>query len=219
MLCAASRGGVFSCQAIRCCQRRCCALICDAGLLAVHRNSHEVPSLLVPGHVYTLRFALRHSAYRVAAGHRLRVAIASAEFQNAWPIGQTGGEHGALGRSNASHIVLPVAPDDADPFTPIRSTASPHSLPAPETLAQPTYRLELDLVNDTVSCVLQPPDVGRTSSHSHYTVSNRESAHTMISALPTHLAVHLMLGIRIEAACQSSSHPTGYTHLSQVWIT
>jgi len=155
----------------------------------------------------------------VSAGHRLRVAIASAEFQNAWPIGQTGGEHGALGRSNASHIVLPVAPDDADPFTPIRSTASPHSLPAPETLAQPTYRLELDLVNDTVSCVLQPPDVGRTSSHSHYTVSNRESAHTMISALPTHLAVHLMLGIRIEAACQSSSHPTGYTHLSQVWIT
>ena len=40
------------------------------------------------------------------------------------------------------------------PFALLRLTASPHSFPAPETLAQPTYRLELDLVNDTVSCVL-----------------------------------------------------------------
>jgi predicted acyl esterase len=194
-------------------------LICDGGLLATHRDSHEVPSPLVPGRIYTLRVPLRHCAYQVAAGHRLRVAIANAEFQNAWPTGQPAVNTVYFGGSNASHIVLPVAPADPQPLAAPRLADSPHAAPAQDTLAPPTYRLEVDLVKDTVSCVLQPADAGRTSGQSRYTVSNRDPANTVISASATHAAVHPTLDIRIEATCQTSSNATSYTHLSQVRVT
>ncbi len=61
------------------------ALIADGGLLASHRESHELPQPITPGEIYELRIPLRHTAYELAPGHRLRVAISSAEFQNAWP--------------------------------------------------------------------------------------------------------------------------------------
>ena len=85
-------------------------LITDGGLLATHRNSHDAPEGLTPGQVYLLRIPLRHCAYAIETGHRLRVAIASAEFQNAWPTGEAAVNTIHRGGEHASHIVLPVAP-------------------------------------------------------------------------------------------------------------
>jgi uncharacterized protein len=194
-------------------------LITDGGLLATHRNSHETPEALVPGQIYELRFPLRHCAYAIAPGHRLRVAIAGAEFQNAWPTGQPAHNTIHHGGDRASHVVLPMVPADARPLPPPTFAPSPHALPAKEALARPEYRFELDLVGDTVSCVLRTPEGGRTSNHSRYTVSNREPARTTIIASATHVAVHPTLDIRVEATCQTSSDAASYTHLSQVRIT
>jgi hypothetical protein len=193
-------------------------LICDGGLLATHRNSHERPEPLVPDQVYELRIALRHCAYRVPAGHRLRVAIAGADFQNAWPTGGRAVHTVQCGGDRASHVVLPVAPADPNPLPEPDLTPPPHAMPA-EALARPEYRFELDLVDETVSCALRPADAGRTSSHSHYTVSNRDPARTVISASATHIAEHPTLEIRVEATCQTSSDATSYSHMSQVRIT
>jgi len=96
---------------------------------------------------------------------------------------------------------------------------SPHALPPAEALARPEYRVEFDLVADTVSCVLRTPDGGRTSNHSRYTVSNNDPARTVITGTATHVAVHPTLDIRVEATCQTSSDVGSYTHLSQVRIT
>jgi uncharacterized protein len=194
-------------------------LISDGGLLATHRDSHEAPEKLVPDQVYALRISLRHCAYAIAAGHRLRVAIASAEFQNAWPTGEAAVNALYRGGDRASHIVLPVAPPDALPLPPPVFVPSPHELPAVETLARPEYRIELDLVDDTVSCVQCPPDGGRPSSRSRYTVSNRNPARTVVTSSATHVAVHPTLEIRVEATCQTSSDATSYSHLSQVRVT
>ncbi len=194
-------------------------LITDGGLLATHRDSHDAPEGLTPGQVYLLRIPLRYCAYAIETGHRLRVAIASAEFQNGWPTGEAAVNTIHRGGEHASHIVLPVAPAGLHPLPPPVFLPSPHTLPAVETLARPEYRLELDLVNDTVSCVLRPPDGGPTSGHSRYTVSNRHPARTVIAASATHVAVHPTLDIRVEATCQTSSDETSYTHLSQVRIT
>jgi hypothetical protein len=194
-------------------------LICDGGLQATHRNSHDAPEALTPGKVYLLRIPLRHCAYAIEAGHRLRVAIASAEFQNAWPTGEAAVNTIHRGEEHASHIVLPVAPADLHPLPPPVFVPSPHALPAVETLARPDYRFELDLVDDTVSCVLRPPDGGRTSGRSRYTVSNRHPARTVITASAMHVAVHPTLDIRVEATCQTSSDESSYTHLSQVRVT
>jgi uncharacterized protein len=194
-------------------------LICDGGLLATHRNSHESPEKLVPGHVYALRIPLRHCAYAIAPSHRLRIAVSSAEFQNAWPTCQHAVNTVFRGGDHASHIVLPVAPRDVYPLAPPEFSASPHALPLAASLARPDYRFELDLVDDTVTCVLRAPEGGRTSNHSRYTVSNRDPAHTTITASATHIAVHPTLDIRVEATCQTSSDTESYMHLSQVRIT
>jgi predicted acyl esterase len=66
----------------------------------------------VPGDVVTLRFSLLPTSWRVAAGHRLRLAIAGADAVN---FGQV--PHGrpptlAINRGGAhpSSIVLPLRP-------------------------------------------------------------------------------------------------------------
>jgi uncharacterized protein len=194
-------------------------LISDGGLLATHRNSHEAPEPLVPGGVYELRFTLRHCAYAISPGHRLRVAIASAEFQNAWPTGQPARNTIHRGGQHASCITLPIAPAAQQPLPPPSFAASPHPLPAADALAQPEYTFHLDLVNDTVTCELRAPKGGRTTNHSRYTVSNRNPAHTMIDSTATHVAMHPTLDIRVEAGCQTASDAASYTHLSTVEIT
>lgn len=194
-------------------------LICDGGLLATHRNSHECPERLVPGQVYALRVPLRHCAYAIQAGHRLRIAIASADFQNAWPTGQHAVNTIFRGGRYASHIVLPAAARDAHPLAAPEFAASPHALPAADSLARPGYTFEFDLVDDTVTCALRAPQAGRTSNHSRYTVSNRDPARTTIIGSATHTAVHPMLDICVDATCQTTSDADGYTHLSHVSIT
>ena len=89
-------------------------LISDGGLLATHRTSHERPELLIPGQIYELRIALKHCADVLAPGHRFRVAIASAEFQNAWPTGMPAHNTIFRGAAYPSRVVLPVAGADRE---------------------------------------------------------------------------------------------------------
>ena len=77
-----------------------------------HSYSRADAAPLVPGEVATLRFSLLPTSWRVAAGHRLRVAIAGADADN---FGQV--PHGRppilaiqRGGAHASSIVLPLRP-------------------------------------------------------------------------------------------------------------
>lgn len=50
-----------------------------------HRDSHAEPQPLTPGEVVRAEFALDHIAYRVPAGHRLRVSLSTAYWPLLWP--------------------------------------------------------------------------------------------------------------------------------------
>jgi len=50
-----------------------------------HRTGHATPEPLVPGEEVEVRVALDHIAYRLPAGHRLRVAVSSAYWPMIWP--------------------------------------------------------------------------------------------------------------------------------------
>ncbi len=50
-----------------------------------HHASHSDPQPLVPGQPITVTLRLDHIAYRVPAGHRLRLAISSAYWPMIWP--------------------------------------------------------------------------------------------------------------------------------------
>lgn len=60
-------------------------LISYGVLNLTHRNSHEFPEWLVAGEIVTARVVLDQCAYRVPAGHRLRVAVSSAYWPMIWP--------------------------------------------------------------------------------------------------------------------------------------
>lgn len=50
-----------------------------------HRNSHAVPEALEPGKSYEISFKLDDIAYRLPAGHKLRVAVSSSYWPMVWP--------------------------------------------------------------------------------------------------------------------------------------
>ncbi|RAZ91381.1 peptidase S15 [Mesorhizobium hawassense] len=50
-----------------------------------HRNSHEFPQALVPGETVSARVVLDQCAYRVPAGHKLRIAVSTAYWPMIWP--------------------------------------------------------------------------------------------------------------------------------------
>ncbi len=192
------------------------ALIADGGLLASHRSSHEAPEPIVPGEVYELSIKLRHTAYRIAAGHRLRVAVSSADFQNAWPTGVAAHNTVHRGRTHPSRVILPIAAADRHPLPPPSFHGSPHPIPTADAIERPGYSLSHDLVDDTVTCSLVSTG---GSNRSAYTVSNCNPAHAVINSSYSYTAPHPTLDIRVVATCQTASDATSYIHSAQVEIT
>lgn len=50
-----------------------------------HRNNHELVELLTPGELYKVSIPINHIAYKVPAGHRIRVSISTAYWPLIWP--------------------------------------------------------------------------------------------------------------------------------------
>jgi len=61
------------------------AHICVGVLNLTHHQSHENPEPLIPGEPIKISFALDQMAYKIPAGHRLRVAISTSWFPTLWP--------------------------------------------------------------------------------------------------------------------------------------
>jgi hypothetical protein len=75
-----------------------------------HRSSHAEPQPLEPGTTYEVELDLDHIAYRVPAGHRLRIAVSSAYWPLIWPSPEA-----ASLRLHQGQLVLPRRPSgDAD---------------------------------------------------------------------------------------------------------
>ncbi|MEZ2328556.1 CocE/NonD family hydrolase [Mesorhizobium sp. RCC_202] len=60
-------------------------LISYGVLNLTHRTSHEFPEALAPGETVSARVVLDQCAYRVPAGHRLRIAVSTAYWPMIWP--------------------------------------------------------------------------------------------------------------------------------------
>jgi putative CocE/NonD family hydrolase len=85
----------------------------SAGILNLtHRSSHASPEPLEPGVVTEVRIALRATAHRFAAGHRIRLSVASSMWPVVWPSpfpAEYGLHLGGAGPS-ASRLILPTLP-------------------------------------------------------------------------------------------------------------
>ncbi len=105
-----------------------------AGLLNLtHRRSHTDPEPLEPGRIEVVRVPLRAAGYRFAAGHRIRLSVATSAWPVIWPSPypgnvrlHLGGAPGSPGREAA--LELPVVPAD-DAIAPLDRKTSPPELP------------------------------------------------------------------------------------------
>lgn len=70
-----------------------------------HRNGHAHPEPLVPGREYTAQVQLNDLGHRLAAGHRLRIALSTSYWPIIWPSPEPGVLEIAPGRSS---VILPV---------------------------------------------------------------------------------------------------------------
>jgi predicted acyl esterase len=126
-----------------------------------HRDGMEHPAPMVPGQTVDVTVTLDMAGYRVAAGHRLRVALSNSYWPFVWPSP----EAGRLVLSGGM-LDLPVHDGTAPGWTP---PPVEHAAPWAHRVLRPARavrRIEHDLIGGTVALVVET-DEGATEDAAH----------------------------------------------------
>jgi hypothetical protein len=190
-------------------------LVSDGGLSATHRASHTRPELLNPGEVYELRIPMKSMAYVFPAGHRIRVDISSADFQNAWPVSKAALNAIHRSRGHSSRVILPVAPEQEPKLPKPDLKPSPNALPKRENIQKPEYTVTYDLVRQTV---MVRTSTGASGSAT-FTVSAKNPAEAVMTATQDFLVSKPDMQVKVEAQCVTSSDTNSFRHLVEVEVT
>ncbi|WP_025056655.1 CocE/NonD family hydrolase [Sulfitobacter noctilucicola] len=127
-----------------------------------HRDSAANPAPLIPDQAFDVTFNLDHIAYRVPAGHRLRVSISDAYWPLIWPSpGRT-----ALSLT-AGHIDIPQRPSgDSDEHTFAPPTAADPWQTEELRPENHIRRREMDMVSGITTLVIED-DFGKIRDIDH----------------------------------------------------
>ena len=108
------------------------ALVTTGVLNGTRRASLTQPEPMDPEQIYELDIELDCTAWRFAPGHRIRLAVSSADFPNLWPTPFPGTNRVYRGAGTPSRLLLPVVPirqpDDEAAPTPAVAPVSPYTL-------------------------------------------------------------------------------------------
>jgi predicted acyl esterase len=202
--------------------------VSDGGLLTSHRTSHEKPEPIEPGTVYELTIDLKYMAYVFPAGHRIRLDVASADFQNAWPVGKAAVNTVHRGGNYASRLVLPVTPVQLPALPPPDLHPSAHVPPKPEDFGTSEHTITRDLVNQTVTVNLVKTTQSKSADgltaslrdiRSSYTVSRTRPADATIRATMTYDIQRPEGKIHVQASDTLASDAASFRYLTEVEIT
>ena len=128
-----------------------------------HRDGHAAPAALEPGREYDITLDLDHIAYRLPAGHKLRVAVSTAYWPLIWPapdaatLTLSGGELSLPVRDSSGtspEWVFP--PPEADAPWQTRSLRDGNHI----------RRTETDMTTGTVSLIIED-DFGKVEDADH----------------------------------------------------
>lgn len=197
--------------------------LADGGLLATQRNSHSQPEPMEPGKVYELEIDLKYVAYQFEKGHRIRVSVASADFQNAWPTAKPAVNGLYRDESRPSRIVLPITPVQSPllPDPKLRPSPRPGATMAdiPRNIR---HEITHDFVKETVTALLEKTSTSRKVSglaHSTYMVSLRNPADTVLKATFLYTVARPETRITVEANEVLTSDLESFRFLCQVEVT
>ena len=137
------------------------ALVCSGVLNGTRRASLDHPQALESGAVYALRIDLDATAWRFRKGHRIRLAVASADFPNLWPTPYRGTNRIYRRPTEWSRLFLPVWPlragTDEIAFAP-GSAVDPYALGPQE----PVWQLIDDVMGQRKGLKTQTRDMFQT---------------------------------------------------------
>ena len=194
------------------------ALITKGWCNAAWREGWTAPVAVPPGAPLELTVPLLACAYRLAAGHRLRLMLATADLPNVWPTPHAAVHHVRRGGARPSRLMLPVCPPPPKgaPAPSVKVLPEP---PCLETMTPPDYRHTRDLVNDTAT-LAHTVNYGPNWQHrGEYTVSARDPARTVARA-SADLATELPgQRIVVKAQCITTSDAAALHHVVTVAIT
>ena len=127
-----------------------------AGILNLtHRDSHTEPSPLKPGEVTEVRIELRATAHRFAAGHRIRLSVASAMWPVVWPSPDPAeyGLHLGGDPASAARLMLPVLPPAhvGPTVPPFKTTPAGHRAIGSYRGEPPVWRVIEDVIDGSVT--------------------------------------------------------------------
>jgi uncharacterized protein len=145
--------------------------ICHGMLNLAHRDSMEHPASVPVGTAFEVTVTLDQTAYRLAAGHRLRVALSTTYWPFLWPTGDAATLSLARGR-----LDLPVHAGVAgDEWTPPDAECAPpwrRSVLRPPKAAR---RIERDLISGEVTLVVLD-DTGLVENADHGLITGESMA-------------------------------------------
>ena len=189
-------------------------LVRYGGLDATHRSSHSDPQPLSPGEIYALEIPLKTMSYVFEPGHRLQIAIAGADFQNAWPTGEPGVHSVHRGGVHASRVVLPVVPLQS-PELPLPEL---HPLPTadPQSLSQPVeYSITRDLATQETTARLHVATGAagdRLELRSQFTVDDRDPAVAILRAEAFYKMIRAEFDIEVHSDESTTSDRDSFHH-------
>lgn len=143
--------------------------ICHGMLNLCHRKSREHPAHLVPGETFTADLTLDQCAYRLAPGHRLRVALSNSYWPFVWPSPEpvrltlTAGELNLPVHQGGTTNEWTFPPPEMAP-------AWRHKVHAP---GHAVRRIERDLLTGKVSLVIE--DQGPENENLDHGLTTRET--------------------------------------------
>jgi putative CocE/NonD family hydrolase len=132
----------------------------SAGILNLtHRRSHERPEALEPGRLEEVRLTLRPAGYRFAAGHRIRVSVASSAWPVVWPSPFATEFELHRGPATPSRLILPVVPPAGGPgdvAVPAFKTTPPDQPPVggEGRADEPVWRISTDVIAGSVTVTI-----------------------------------------------------------------
>src|SRR5262249_46753722 len=156
-------------------------------------------------------------AYRFRPGHRLRLMIASADFQNAWPTPLPHTLTVYHGAEFPSRIELPLA-GHRD-----LSLPAPRFLPSdfpplpPDQLPTPAHSISPGLIRSPVR-VSTPTLSGIGVNRSHFTVHVDRPAEAVVRSEFEYPLDRPGLSIRVRSQCVTRSDAQAFHHLTTVEI-
>lgn len=126
-----------------------------------HRDSMENPLPLPVGQQVEVSFAIDHTAYRLAAGHRLRLALSNSYWPFVWPSPQAG----VLTVTGGS-LELPVHQGCDNEWTPPPAEGAQHWAHRVIRAGKTTRKIETDLITGRVALVIND-DLGDAENLTH----------------------------------------------------